>query len=94
MTDRLNHFTMELSEHIAQTIQGAVKTTVNGKIDSLRGSLEAYKEEDAQWKERVEPIIEAYRSAKWVSKGAFGIVSFLAIMAGIIEFIIKVFFKK
>lgn len=42
VTDRLNEFTLQLSDHIAQNIQGAVKITVNGKIDNLTKIVEAH----------------------------------------------------
>jgi hypothetical protein len=51
LTDRLNTFTLELSEHLAQTVAGSVKLNVNGKIDSLRDSFEAHKLEQAKYRD-------------------------------------------
>ncbi len=93
MDTRLNQFTMELGEHMAQTVQGAVraavadavKVNVNGKIDSLRGSLEAYKTEDAEWKERAEPMIKTYEGAGWALKSLVGLITVLASVGAILE---------
>ena len=64
---KLNEFTLQLSEHLLQTIQGSVKITVrevvNGKIDKIQNDLTRYHEEDKIWKEKVEPIIEVYQNA-------------------------------
>ncbi len=94
MTDRLNHFTLELSEHLAQTVEGAVKVAVNGKIDSMRASLEIYKKDDAVWKDRVEPMVRAYESATWITKGITAFIVFLATLAAVSEFVIKFILRR
>ncbi len=79
ITNRLNEFTLQLSEHLSQTVQGAVKNTVNGKIDRMTTQLDAYIKEDMKWKkDEVQPVINWFddytrgkrmimASVKWVS---------------------------
>lgn len=47
ITNRLNEFTLQLSEHLAQTVQGVVKITVNGKIDAMTKILHEQNEQIA-----------------------------------------------
>lgn len=51
-----------LGEHLAQSLQGVVKVTVNGKIDRLSEKLGNYIKEDMEWKDRAEPLVKAYES--------------------------------
>ncbi len=84
---KLNEFTLQLSEHLLQTIQGSVKITVkeavNGKIDKIQKDLTGYLDEDRAWKEKVEPLIEIYQNATNLQKVAISIAkTILTLTAG------------
>lgn len=53
ITNRLNEFTLQLSEHLAETVRGVVKVTVNGKIDNLKKTLDDHIE-------KVEPMMNQF----------------------------------
>lgn len=78
MTDRLNTFTLELSEHLAQTVQGAIKFHVNGKIDNLTKSLDLYIEGDAKWKERAEPSVIFFENVTFANGAVMWVLKLLA----------------
>jgi hypothetical protein len=78
MTDRLNTFTLELSEHLAQTVQGAVKATVNGKIDNIAKSLSVYIEEDMEWKKRAEPSVRFFENVTFANDAVMWFLKLLA----------------
>lgn len=72
ISDRLNTFTLQLSEHLSQTIRGEVKNVVNGKIDILTKDLSNYVEKDNQWKkefkEKVDPALQAFEQGQVVTR--------------------------
>lgn len=72
-------FKGELGEHIAQSVQGAVKVTVNGKIDKINEKLDnyimsdntwkdEYKTADDTWKEGLKPLMDIYKTASSAQK--------------------------
>jgi hypothetical protein len=71
---KLNEFTLQLSEHLSQTVQGSVKYTVrevvNGKIDKIQKDISQYIDADTKWKEKVAPLIETYEAATNLQKMA------------------------
>ena len=99
ITDRLNKFTLELSEHPSQTVQGSVKYTVrevvNGKIDKIQKDLTQYLADDKEWKAKVEPVIEIYQNATnlqrvaiAISKTAVTLVAGAAAVWAFVKFIV------
>ena len=88
ITERLNNFTLVLSEHVAQTVRDEVKITVNGKIDEMRRSFEMYKQEDFKWKnEQVRPMIDIFNNLKWGERVLIRVGIFLG---GLVTFAIGV----
>lgn len=88
---RLNNFTFELGEHLSQSVQGAVKLAVNGKVESMRQELRAYIVKDDEWKAKVEPVVYAFENLKWSGKLLLGIVVAVGTIAGAIITVVKLF---
>lgn len=65
-------------EQIAQlekSVKETIEKTVNGKINRLDQKLDEYIKHDMEWKETVQPVIDAYTTVnkvgsfvQWISK--------------------------
>ncbi len=93
ITDRLNSFTMQLSEHLSQTVSGTVRSTVNGKLDGFRKEFTDYVTGDLKWKERANPAIDFFINVTWSKKFILGVMGFLAAIFGLIIMIKSIFLK-
>lgn len=60
INDKISESIIGLGDHLAQTVQGVVKITVNGKIDRLSEKLDTYIKADTEWKVRAEPMLQSY----------------------------------
>ena len=64
--ERLDKFTLNLGNHVAQAVQGSVRASMN---DWTR-TFDDYKKSDLAWKETAQPVIEFYRNMDF-SKSLF-----------------------
>jgi len=82
MDEKLDAYTLRLSAHLTETVQGAVKATVNGKIDDLH--------------RKVDPIVEIFNNLTSTQKVLLsifkGILMLSAVIVAIIALIKFVFF--
>ena len=80
-------------QKVIEALKTTVENTVNGKIKRLDEKLDAYIKTDIQWKETVQPVIDAYSTVnkvglfvEWVWKVGTPLI---AIAGGIIYLIKK-----
>lgn len=94
ISNRLNEFTLQLSEHLAQTVHGAVKETVNGKINDFRKEFNLYVEGDMKWKERANPAVDFFVNVTWSKKFFLGVIAFVATILSFILLVKAIFISK
>lgn len=80
ITDRLNEYTLQLSEHLTQTVQGVVKLTVNGKIDHLTKILTSHIEASKPSMDFISDIKGTNRVVQWLLK----VIGLLGVASGVI----------
>lgn len=67
--------TPEQTAQLEKSVKETIEKTVNGKINRLDQKLDEYIKHDLEWKETVQPVIDAYLVAnkvgsfvQWISK--------------------------
>ena len=83
----------KLQNLISEQVSVAVKTTVNGKIDSLNTKLEDYIKSDNEWKERAQPTIELGTNVRGFGKVFAYLIGTAAAVGGLVV-LIEEFIKK
>lgn len=83
----LNDFTLQLSEHLTQTVNGAVRVAVqekvNGKIDDMKSQLNTYIKSDMDWKkEIIQPVVDAFGNLNTGKRLLMGGVKWVALLGG------------
>lgn len=84
VTEQLNTFTLQLSQHLSETVQGAVKFHINGKIDALTNKVDEYIKADNVWKKEAQPVIDFYEHMSFSKKFLMGGVVALSAMIGLV----------
>ena len=80
VNERMNRYTLELSEHLLQTVQGAVKHEMN----TFTRKLDDYIKDDMEWKERANPAVDFFVNVTWSKKFILAVIGFMAALFGLI----------
>ncbi len=88
ISTRLNEFTLQLSEHLSQTVAGAVKLAVqekvNGKIDKLTVKIDDYIKDDMDWKRESEDMRAWFKNFTLGKKMIINATKVISIIGGAI----------
>jgi hypothetical protein len=71
----------------------AIRTTVNGKIDTMHTELAAHNTKDDERWERMEPVVMAIRDAKAAGKASLWVAGFIMAVSGAYHVVKITFFE-
>lgn len=89
----MNKYTLEISEHLLQTVRGVVNDAITKKMEDFTRSFEEYVEDDLKWKERANPAVDFFVNVTWSKKFILAIIGFMATIVGFIALLKATFFK-
>lgn len=79
----------QLQETIKETVENAVRATVNGKIDRMNTKLDTYIKEDNEWKEQAQPTIEMGNNVRGFGKVTVYLLGVAAALFAVLKYFNK-----